>query len=193
MIGDKFGKLTIIRKSASGAHDLFYECLCDCGKTCTVKKKHLVSKEPIRSCGCLKLSLCQNATIICRECNTEKTIDNFYKKSKDVKTRHNICIDCHKQLLNTQNKQRKRKQRRIVIEHYGGASPVCWCCDEAHYEFLTIDHIDGGGNTHRKTMPHGSGSICRWLIKNNFPPGFRILCYNCNITRGLHGYCPHKR
>jgi hypothetical protein len=32
----------------------------------------------------------------------------------------------------------------------------------------------------------------RWLITNNFPDDFQILCHNCNYAKS-HGGCPHKR
>jgi hypothetical protein len=32
----------------------------------------------------------------------------------------------------------------------------------------------------------------RWLRKNGFPKGFRVLCHNCNFAHGHYGYCPHK-
>jgi hypothetical protein len=30
------------------------------------------------------------------------------------------------------------------------------------------------------------------MKRNNFPPGFRVLCRNCNGARGFYGYCPHE-
>jgi hypothetical protein len=30
-------------------------------------------------------------------------------------------------------------------------------------------------------------------VKHNFPPGFRLLCSNCNFGRARnHGVCPHQ-
>ena len=80
-------------------------------------------------------------------------------------------------------------QRKIAITHYGG---VCACCGETKFEFL-IDHIDGNGNKHRKEHGIASGSqMARWLKRNNYPVGFRILCHNCNMSIGIYGYCPHS-
>ena len=31
------------------------------------------------------------------------------------------------------------------------------------------------------------------LVKYNFPPGLRVLCYNCNLSLGFFGYCPHQK
>lgn len=48
-----------------------------------------------------------------------------------------------------------------------------------------IDHIDGGGNQHRSGEKcHGSG-VFSWLKKNGYPPGFRVLCHNCNFRESL--------
>lgn len=78
--------------------------------------------------------------------------------------------------------------RKLVLEHYGGK---CACCGETRYEFLAIDHINGDGRIHRRSVP--GSRICRWLRKNNFPEGFRILCHNCNQSLGHYGYCPHQK
>jgi hypothetical protein len=34
--------------------------------------------------------------------------------------------------------------------------------------------------------------MVQWLIRENFPQGFRILCHNCNQARGYYGICPHE-
>ena len=64
-----------------------------------------------------------------------------------------------------------------VYDHYGHA---CVGCGETEPAVLSIDHINGGGNRHRKEI--GSGShMYLWLIKNGFPEGFRVLCMNCQF------------
>jgi hypothetical protein len=83
----------------------------------------------------------------------------------------------------------RSKWRSKAFEAYGGKNPSCACCGESHPEFLTIDHINGKGNEHRKTF---SGRIESWLAKNNYPPGFQILCFNCNWAKATYGICPHK-
>lgn len=81
------------------------------------------------------------------------------------------------------------KKRTIVLEFYSKGKPHCSCCGEDKYQFLAIDHINGGGRIHLKEI---GGDICGWIIKNNFPEGFRVLCHNCNMARGLYGNCPHE-
>lgn len=80
-----------------------------------------------------------------------------------------------------------RAIKQTVLDHYGNR---CACCNETLYEFLTIDHINGGGCEHRKKI---HSNIYKWLIDNNYPEGFQVLCMNCNFSRGKYGYCPHKR
>lgn len=81
-----------------------------------------------------------------------------------------------------------RKQLRIdALVAYG---TKCACCGETTIEFLTIDHIDGGGRKHRKEI---GSQFYRWLRNNYYPEGFRTLCYNCNCSIGAYGYCPHQR
>lgn len=53
----------------------------------------------------------------------------------------------------------------------------------------------GGGRRHREAVLYknaGSRVFYDWLIKNDFPDGFRVLCYNCNMSLGFNGYFPHR-
>ena len=81
----------------------------------------------------------------------------------------------------------RRSRRTLVLQHYGGK---CTCCGEGHYEFLAMDHINGGGNKHRKQVG-SSVTFYRWLIKQNFPVEYQVLCHNCNMAKGFYGECPH--
>jgi hypothetical protein len=76
--------------------------------------------------------------------------------------------------------------RREVLEAYG---TVCQCCGEDRDEFLAIDHINGDGAEHRKQVRE---PMYAWLKRNGYPSGFRVLCHNCNMARGLYGCCPHE-
>jgi hypothetical protein len=94
------------------------------------------------------------------------------------------------------DKERRLKIRKEVMNHYGNK---CNCCGEDTLEFLAIDHINGKGNEHRrKISPKNQTNVSstvmyRWLIKNNYPDGFQILCHNCNVAKHHHGICPHKK
>lgn len=87
-----------------------------------------------------------------------------------------------------------KNNKRKVINHYSKGTNRCMCCHETIFEFLTLDHILGGGNSHRKSMKNTSSTcLYHWLIKNNYPEGFQILCFNCNHAKHIYGICPHNK
>ncbi len=62
-------------------------------------------------------------------------------------------------------------------------SLICNNCGEQDIDVLCIDHINGGGNRHNKTLNSQGTNICLWLIKNNYPEGYQVLCANCNMKK----------
>src|SRR3990167_7221611 len=83
-----------------------------------------------------------------------------------------------------------RALKIAVLSAYGALT--CSCCRERHLEFLTLDHINGGGGKAR-TQVGGGVSLWRGLKKQGFPDKekYRVLCMNCNLAFGRSGYCPH--
>lgn len=79
-----------------------------------------------------------------------------------------------------------------VLKEYCEGDIKCLCCGEVHIIMLSIDHINRDGAAHRRVIGRGSGRLYAWLRKNNYPPGFRVLCINCNMTLGTTGTCPHS-
>lgn len=78
------------------------------------------------------------------------------------------------------------KWRQEMINAYGGK---CDCCGETEPKFLTIDHINGGGKKDREQ----NGNTILKLKRLGWPQdGYRLLCFNCNCSRGFYGECPHK-
>jgi len=82
----------------------------------------------------------------------------------------------------------KNPLRLEAFDHYGGAK--CNCCGETMYEFLEINHINGGRM--RKEDPSHT-NLARWLKMHNYPDGYEILCANCHNSVSSYGYCPHKK
>lgn len=100
------------------------------------------------------------------------------------------------------NSYSKITRLRLKIETLGRYSktdiPECGCCGEEEVLFLTIDHTNNDGGEHRKIMKEGGISssgymFYYWLKRNNFPQdlGLETLCYNCNLSKGVYGTCPH--
>lgn len=84
---------------------------------------------------------------------------------------------------------RRASLRRAVLVAYGGEVPRCDCCGEMRDRFLQIDHVGGGGNQHRKVVP--ATRLYAWLRREGYPPGYRVLCANCNFAIGINGECAH--
>jgi len=85
------------------------------------------------------------------------------------------------------------ERRKKVLFHYGGNSPKCACCGESIFEFLTIDHINHNiKKQHKRKIGSHGQHLYAWLIRNNFPKGFQVLCWNCNSAKGKTGKCPHQ-
>ena len=90
----------------------------------------------------------------------------------------------------TKHQKRRFMDRHSVIMSYGGYKCACpGGCSVTEDHFLTLDHIGGGGNKHRKEI---GSHIYSWLRRHNYPSGFRILCMNCNFSFGHWGFCPHQ-
>jgi len=58
---------------------------------------------------------------------------------------------------------------------------------------LTLDHVNDDGAQFRialyKTNQGRSGQRAyRWIVKNNFPPGFQCLCWNHQWAKQLRAY-----
>lgn len=122
---------------------------------------------------------------------------DYYQKNKGkFKVYHRRWYETNREKYLLSSKEYKKQWNKlvksIVISHYGGKC-ACRGCGESRIGFLTIDHVNGGGARHRSQV--GGGVIFyRWLIKNNFPPGFQVLCFNCNCGRQTNGgVCPHEQ
>lgn len=114
--------------------------------------------------------------IVCFNIRRQQRRRHLWQISKSYRIR------C-KQML----RQQRIAIRFAVLRAYGNK---CQCCNEERHEFLGIDHINGGGQIHRKKL---FGHFYEWLKRHNYPSGFRILCHNCNQAKGIYRYCPHER
>lgn len=90
-------------------------------------------------------------------------------------------------------KDRREQVRNLILEHYG---KQCNCCGESNRRFLTIDHINNDGAQERRKLFGSTGGTSYrtdlFIIKNNYPDTYQILCYNCNCGKERNnGICPH--
>lgn len=93
----------------------------------------------------------------------------------------------------TYNAQRRRNKKQIKIacfEAYGG----CFCkrCDESDLDILCLDHISHNGSEdkrnrvkNRKWYKGGGHMLYRMLKQEKYPPGYQVLCANCNLKKHM--------
>ena len=146
--------------------------------------------------------LLPDATKVCSMCKEELPVANFSPggKTRKYDSRCRKCRSAQKKEAYWRNPEKYRgyqrrygrKIRREALEVYGNGA--CVCCGETYEEFLAIDHIDGKGGKQRKESGRSGGnSTYQWLKSKGWPKGYRVLCHNCNLSRGFYGYCPHER
>lgn len=115
----------------------------------------------------------------------------YYIENKDrIQKRKTLHWRKQKEIRDKMNLKIKTE----VFSYYSKGTPICNCCGINEIVFLTIDHINGGGRKHIKSIVEirGGTNFYRWLRKNNYPDGFQVLCYNCNCGKRTFEECPHK-
>ena len=97
---------------------------------------------------------------------------------------HSTCSRC---LESSRTKQARYRQRvrQDVLSAYGGR---CACCRSE--KELHLDHKNGGGQAHRKSVGGTSTSVYRDVIKRGFPQEFQLLCKPCNYAKSAGSHCP---
>lgn len=124
------------------------------------------------------------------------------------------CVSCHREdHVTWEATNLKRVATRVATNNRALRhkclelmTPKCTCCGETEVVFLCFDHIDGGGNRHRRELSNftsrsgGGVTFVRYLLRRIAVEGvrkvkkeFRVLCWNCNAAHGILGYCPHRR
>ena len=81
------------------------------------------------------------------------------------------------------SKEYHQKIKSEVLSHYG---QKCQVCGEDTFRLLCLDHVNGGGNEHVKSIGCGFGNgFYLWLKRNGYPnnPPLQVLCRKCNSNK----------
>jgi hypothetical protein len=125
---------------------------------------------------------------VCTGCKIEKPVEEFYLRKTGNIRRFSRCKDCIKK----QNNELKRE----VLSHYSTNPPVCAMCGETELSKLCLDHVNGGGRAHMKSIglynkkkdkTQGGIIFYRWLKKNGYQnnPPLQVLCLPCNQVKQI--------
>ncbi len=142
------------------------------------------------------LSTKKSHSKICKICDNKKSLESYYlhkeKRRKQQNEYNKIYYSINRKQCLEDGKSRQQKRRQIILNHYSNNTIQCACCGEKEIKFLSIDHINNDGAAHKKEIG-GFGYLYTWIIKNNFPEDFQVLCMNCNFGKRMNGgICPHK-
>ena len=142
--------------------------------------------------------------LICRQCGA--AANPLWVNTKNGKKR--LCQPCFNANMRAQRRSDAKKPHLVkanrarcnkrwqVLRHdaimaYGGYE--CVCCGEDEPMFLTLDHIFNDGAKHRQNDQVRGSGIYQWMKRHSYPPGFQILCMNCNMGKQRNGgTCPHN-
>lgn len=123
-----------------------------------------------------------------REKVKERQKKYVQENKEKIKKRKQIYCQVKKEDFARRAREVAAKIKMEMIVAYGGR---CVCCEENRKEFLTIDHINGGGGEHRKRCSPGAG-IYRDIKRQGWPKDkYRLLCMNCNFATRAGRTCPH--
>jgi len=83
-----------------------------------------------------------------------------------------------------QSERARALHLRVKLEVFQHYSPElkCQSCGISDIRVLTIDHINGGGRAH---IRGGGIMLYYWLRRSSYPPGFQVLCMNCQFVKRL--------
>jgi hypothetical protein len=165
-----------------------------CSKCMSSKETILFTKNRARSSGvadwCKDCMKKYHELIPDRIRNYKVRSDKKHMAEKVVKTKEWRRQNPEK--VRQYNRSNAQKYKLSAIRAYSDGKNCCACCDENNIKFLSIDHMNDDGASHRKEV--GSGSNMHvWLHTHAYPKGFQVLCFNCNLGRSVNGgVCPHK-
>jgi hypothetical protein len=165
--------------------------------------KNILSLVTLRCCTCkrfknsLLFSKSNRKSRRCKNCH-RKAVDKsvaknlqrgFCRCGKEREDGRKACSRCLKS-----RREYNQRVREKVLAAYGRRCQCPGGCGITNKKFLSIDHVKGGGAGHRRTFKRQSGNeMYRFLIKSGFPKkDYRLLCHNCNQSRGFYGKCPHE-
>jgi len=175
LIGQKFGRLTVIEFAGTDAHNnALWRCVCSCNNAETIVKSQYLLSGDTNSCGCIYKE-------------TRKTINKTHGVSR---TRlYGIWADIKERCLNPNN---------LGYCHYGGRGiTICedWCNSFENFQqwaqingysiVLEIDRINNDAGY--------SPNNCRWVTKKQNCRNRRNsvnLTIN-NATKTLVEWCEH--
>ena len=129
----------------------------------------------------------------------QKNREKYREYDKNYYASHRVHILKNVKKYNTNHKKNKHNYDKkyklthvserennkiIVLQVYSNGKMCCnYCGYRENTDALSIDHINNDGWSHRKIIKKSGNSFYYWLIANNFPTNFQVLCFNCQMIK----------
>ena len=168
LTGQRFGRLTVIKRVENNGKKVMWLCRCDCGNETTVFSGYLRNGDT-KSCGCL---------------SKDKLRERRFKHGESRKTRlYNIWIHIKHRTSGKANEKRTKKwytdkNIKMCEEWSDFRNFRDWANENGYDDSLTIDRIDGNKGY--------SPENCRWV---DWKTQTRNKSNNINITRNGETKC----
>lgn len=124
--------------------------------------------------------------------NNKEKINKYKEENKEKIAKYKV--DYHnrnKDKIYRRKRDWNRALKIKVLTYYSifTTKPMCAIpgCLISDPDMLCLDHIDNDGAKHRKEI--NKTNIYPWIIKNNYPPGFQVICHNHNFKKELLSHC----
>lgn len=168
LTGQRFGRLTVIKRVENNGKKVMWLCRCDCGNETTVFSGYLRNGNT-KSCGCL---------------SNDKLRERRFKHGESRKTRlYNIWLHIKHRTSGKANEKRTKKwytdkNIKMCEEWSDFRNFRDWANTNGYDDSLTIDRIDGNKGYSQEN--------CRWV---DWKTQTRNKSNNINITRNGETKC----
>ncbi len=139
----------------------------------------------------------------CKACTNRRKRNEGTKARKEIASRVEYLKRYHEEnrdhivakatAWNKANPERRRENalnyyyrlQDAAILAYGGYK--CSWCGIDDPICLSIDHVNNDGAEQRKKHKLAGAAFYRWLRDHDYPPGYVVLCMNCNHGKMRNG------
>lgn len=143
IIGNVYGRLTVVKflyyglnlkkdKTYTKQKDYYYECLCSCGKTKTIRRQNLL-KSDVKSCGCLTIEAVWKMARLRRSKNDDPHVGYLYGQNKNNSIYRGFYSTLTKEVF-----------KNLILDncHYCGSEPSNVCKPKHLYGEMLYNGID---------------------------------------------------